>query len=172
MRPAARLVLPVLLVAACGGSSRPAAPPPRPAPSVSGSAPSVSGSASVGQRLPDVVDARLGSLELRLEVADDEHERSVGLMGRASVPAGTGMLFRFPGPVRDRFYMFQVPVPLAAVFVSAGAVLAVVQMPPCPLSDPYACPTYGPDSPYDTVVETAPATVAAVRAGDRLTTRG
>jgi uncharacterized membrane protein (UPF0127 family) len=163
VRRPAWLLLPLLLVAACGGSppvsGRAEAPPPAAA----------TPSLPTSQHLSDVVTARLGAVPLRLEVADDEQERDIGLMGRTEVPAGTGMLFRFPGPSRDRFYMFHVPVPLAAVFLSGGAVLDVVQMPPCALSDPRACPTYGPAQPYDAVVETAPATVAGVRAGDRLT---
>jgi uncharacterized membrane protein (UPF0127 family) len=153
----------VLCAGGCGGS------PAATRPLSSGGPPPPATATAAGQQPRHLVDASLGGVRLRLEVADDAHERAVGLMGRTSVPPGTGMLFRFPGPVRERFYMFQVPVPLTAVFVRDGAVLSVVQMPPCPLADPYACPTYGPDAPYDTVVETAPETLPAVHTGDRLT---
>lgn len=121
------------------------------------------------QQLSKVVDAQLGGVRLRLEVAETEPQRAIGLMGRTSVPPGTGMLFRFGGPVRDRFYMFRTLVPLVVVFVRDGTVVGTAQMTPCAQSDPTACPTYGPGVPYDTAVETAPQTLPNVKPGDRLT---
>ncbi|HWG94840.1 MAG TPA: hypothetical protein VNU66_11500, partial [Mycobacteriales bacterium] len=66
------------------------------------------------------------------------------------------------------FYMFQVPVPLVAVFVREGVVVGVEQMVPCTEPQPQACPLYGPDEPFDTVVETAPETLPDVAVSDRL----
>lgn len=114
------------------------------------------------------MSAELAGVRLRLEVAETPAEREVGLMGRTAVPPGTGMLFRFGGPVRDRFYMYRTLVPLVIAFVRDGTVVGTAQMAPCPQSDPAACPTYGPDTPYDTAVETAPETLPTVRPGDRL----
>ena len=115
------------------------------------------------------VRATLDGVELLLEVADEEQERAVGLMRRSSVPPGTGMLFRYDEPVRSRFYMYDVPIPLRAVFVRDGRVVLSVLMPPCEKGlAPQECPTYGPDEPFDTVVETAPETLPDVRPGDRL----
>lgn len=106
---------------------------------------------------------------VRAEVADDAQERAIGLMRREQVPVGTGMVFLYDAPSTGRYYMFDVPVPLTAVFAREGEVVGVVDMPPCPDQDPQACPTYGPDAPYDTVLETAPATLAGkVFVGDRL----
>lgn len=117
----------------------------------------------------DRIRATLDGVELELEVADDTAERAVGLMNRDSVPLGTGMIFRYDQAVDARFYMFQVSVPLRAVFVRDGRVVSSVVMPPCPLTDPQACPTYGADGPFDTVVETAPETLPDVAPGDVLT---
>jgi uncharacterized membrane protein (UPF0127 family) len=114
------------------------------------------------------VRAVLGGVELQLEVADEPSERAFGLMQRESVPAGTGMLFRYDRPVRTRFYMYDVPIPLTAVFVRDGQVVTSVVMPPCGLEEPADCPTYGPAEPFDTVVETAPETLPDVRPGDQL----
>ena len=116
----------------------------------------------------DRVRAVLGGVELRLEVADEPSERAFGLMQRASVPPGTGMLFRYDAPVQTRFYMYDVLVPLTAVFVLDGRVVASIVMPPCELAEPQDCPTYGPDEPFDTVVETAPETLPDVGPGDLL----
>jgi uncharacterized membrane protein (UPF0127 family) len=135
-------------------------------------APPSSASPSVGQRIAQTVGARLDGVALELEVADEPQERSVGLMGRTDVPPGTGMVFLFDEPVSTSFYMFQVPVPLVAVFVRNGVVVGVERMEPCAEADPDACPLYGPDESYDTVVETAPETLPDVRAGDRLELTG
>ena len=143
MRALAGLVA-ALLLSGCGGGD------PEPAPD--------------GQ-----VRATLDGVELLLEVADDPEERAVGLMRRSSVPPGTGMLFRYDEPVQSRFYMYDVPIPLRAVFVRDGRVVLSVLMPPCEQGlAPQQCPTYGPDEPFDTVVETAPETLPDVQAGDRL----
>jgi uncharacterized membrane protein (UPF0127 family) len=61
---------------------------------------------------------------------------------------------------------------LRAVFVRDGAVVSTVVMPPCEADDPSACPTYGADGPYDTVVETAPGTLPDVQPGDPFELRG
>lgn len=115
------------------------------------------------------VRATLDGVELLLEVADDADERATGLMRRTSVPKGTGMLFRYDEPVQSRFYMYDVLVPLRAVFVRDGRVVLSVLMPPCEKGlAPQECPTYGPDEPFDTVVETAPETLPDVQPGDRL----
>ena len=157
MRAACLLLLLALGASGCSSSDAEpsAAQEPVAAPS---SAPA---SAAVGR-----VSAVLDGVELELEVADTVEERAVGLMRRESVPPGTGMVFLYDEPSNGRYYMFQVPVPLRAVFVRDGAVVSTVVMPPCGLDDPAACPTYGADAPYDTVVETAPETLPDVQPGD------
>jgi uncharacterized membrane protein (UPF0127 family) len=114
------------------------------------------------------VRAVLGEVELLLEVADEPSERAFGLMQRESVPPGTGMLFRYDAPVQTRFFMYDVQAPLTAAFLRDGRVVYAVVMPPCELDVPQDCPTYGPDEPFDTVVETAPETLPDVRVGDEL----
>jgi len=115
----------------------------------------------------ELVRAVLGGVELRLELADEPSERAFGLRQRESVPAGTGMLFRYEGPVRTRFHMYDVPIPLTAVFVRDGRVVSSVVMQPCELGEMQDCPTYGPDEPFDTVVETAPETLPDIGPGDQ-----
>jgi uncharacterized membrane protein (UPF0127 family) len=117
------------------------------------------------------VSATLGGVELRLEVADEDAERATGLMRRESVPPGTGMVFLYDEPVEARFYMYDVPIPLRAVFIRDGRVVSSVLMPPCELDVPQDCPTYGPDEPFDTVVETAPETLPDVQPGERFELR-
>ena len=103
---------------------------------------------------------------VRLEVAADPASRARGLMEREQVPPGTGMVFLYDEPSTGRYWMHDVTIPLRAVFVRDGRVVSTVVMPPCGLDDPSACPTYGADGPYDTVVETAPETLPDVQPGD------
>jgi uncharacterized membrane protein (UPF0127 family) len=117
----------------------------------------------------DRVRGVLDGVALRLEVADTEQERATGLMGRESVPPGTGMVFRYDEPSTGRYWMFDVSIPLRATFVRDGTVVTSVVMPPCESDDPASCPTYGADGPYDTVVETAPDAVPDVAPGDAFT---
>ena len=159
VRPAGLLSCLTVLLAGCtSDAARPDVAPPDAARPEAGSAPAA----------PERVRAVLDGVELRLEVADDEAERSVGLMRRTSVPPGTGMLFRYEQPSTGRFWMYDVLVPLRAVFVRDGRVVSSVVMPPCGSPQPADCPTYGADGPFDTVVETAPETLPDVRPGDVL----
>ena len=135
-----------LLLAACGGDE-PIAPPV---------------AASADER----VRAQVGGVELVLEVADTVEERAFGLMERTAVPEGTGMVFLYDTPSEGRFYMYNVPIPLTAVFIRDGRVVSSVVMPPCAEDQPQDCPTYGADGPFDTVVETDPATLPDVAPGD------
>lgn len=166
------MALALLLTAACSGAGGPAAPGSS-GPATGPVSPFVASPSpttpSAGPAADGRMKATLGGVPLVLEVADTPALRAVGLMRRTSVPPGTGMVFVYPGPVSERYYMFGVPIPLRAVFIRAGQVVSTVVMPPCGLADPAACATYGADAPYDTVVETTPDTLAAVRPGDAFT---
>ena len=156
MRPPAcsAFLLAGLLLAGCSSSNGPDAARRPPSPAASAAA--------------ERVTATLSGTRLSLEVADEPAERERGLMGRTSVPAGTGMVFLFDQLSTARFYMYDVPIPLRATFVREGRVVLSVVMPPCTERVPSACPTYGPDEPYDTVVETDPDVAPQPRPGDAL----
>jgi uncharacterized protein len=107
-------------------------------------------------------------LTVRLEVAADPATRARGLMGRERVPPGSGMVFLYPGDVREAFWMKDTLVPLSIAFVAAdGRVVSVAEMAPC-TADP--CPTYAPAGSYRYAVELAAGAfpAAGVGAGDRV----
>jgi hypothetical protein len=88
---------------------------------------------------------------LLVEVARTEEERAFGLMQRPSLPDSSGMVFLYdtPQPDSSGFWMFQTHVPLdIAFFDSAGAIVAVLQMEPCPSPYPDVCRSYAPGVPY------------------------
>lgn len=166
MRPARWLLLlsaALPLVSACHGDRTVAR-----GPAATASSPAPVASTAPGPRTAVVRVGRAGPV--RAEVAATRAARAAGLMGRTDVPTGTGMVFRYDAPSSGDYWMYTVPVPLTAVFALHGRVVGVVEMAPCVTTTPRECPTYGPGTPYDTVLETAPQTLRGrVERGDRLT---
>ncbi|WP_193195670.1 DUF192 domain-containing protein [Nostoc sp. MG11] len=88
---------------------------------------------------------------IQLEVAQTPAQQAKGLMYRPALPDNRGMLFQFPSAQPVSFWMKNVPVPLDMVFLNKGVVKYIqAAAPPCK-SEP--CPTYGPNTPIDTVIE-------------------
>lgn len=104
-----------------------------------------------GQMLPVSATAKFADTSIELEVTRTPEEQAMGLMYRTSLPDNRGMLFQFDPPRPVNFWMKNVKIPLDMVFLRAGVVTAIeANVPPC-RSDP--CPTYGPNTPIDQVIE-------------------
>lgn len=185
------LALLVVTAAGCGSDQPDAAPPPATAPaatafpapeppaqdSPAGESPArespapAQGPADETAGDPAGLVVAVGAADpIVVEVADDGDERRVGLMGRADVPAGTGMLFVYPEPVERSFWMGNVAVPLSIAWVRDGRVVGTAEMTPCPAAD-RSCPRYSPGVSFDAAVETAGATFrqAGIEVGDPVT---
>ena len=68
-----------------------------------------------------------------VEVADEPGSQTRGLMCRANVPYGSGMLFEFNELASGPFWMFNTYIPLDIIyFNSAGGVAGTAVMLPCP----------------------------------------
>ena len=77
---------------------------------------------------PDQVDLRWsgGQARFTVELADEEAERSQGLMFRETMPSSAGMLFVYKSPRRAVFWMKNTPLPLDMIFMDeAGRVTHV-----------------------------------------------
>jgi len=86
-----------------------------------------------------------------LEVADEREEQRLGLMQRPALSELRGMWFPFQPARRLSFWMHNTLAPLDMVFVHQGRVMAIeAAVPICPH---LPCPSYGPNSPADGVVE-------------------
>lgn len=57
-----------------------------------------------------------GQARFTVEVADDDVERSKGLMNRESMPGSAGMLFVYPAPGSIGFWMKNTLIPLDMIF--------------------------------------------------------
>lgn len=89
-------------------------------------------------------------------------------MGRVRLPADQGMVFLFPRPTTDRFWMKDTKIPLSIAFWDEHhRVVEILDMDPC-AADP--CPTFGPSVPYDGAVEANQGYFAehGVEPGDRV----
>ena len=126
----------------CGGTGgQPAAPAPRPSPA-----------APAGPRATFVApNGETGSLE----IAATDAAREKGLMGRASVPRGEGMVFVFDAPGEHAFWMLHCLTPLDLVWLDqAGTVVHLVEAAPICEAEP--CPYYSAGAPAAMVVEFGP----------------
>lgn len=104
------------------------------------------------QALPEsplVISSGAQSHRFTVELADDDAERSTGLMHRAQMNDDHGMLFDFHTPRRVAFWMRNTFIPLDMIFIkSDGEIVSIFENVP-PLNDN----TVGPERPVRAVLE-------------------
>ncbi|NEU71004.1 DUF192 domain-containing protein [Hassallia byssoidea VB512170] len=142
------ILLPMLLSVALFGCSEPT--PAKP-PSTKFDS-QLSASAPSGQTLPiSGVAIVPNGTKINLEVARTPKEQEIGLMYRKVLPRDRGMLFQFRSAQPVSFWMKNTLIPLDMIFLRQGVVQYIAaNVPPC-TADP--CPSYGPQTPIDTVIE-------------------
>lgn len=92
--------------------------------------------------------------QLDVEIAETRSERSQGLMGRESLPEGTGMLFVYGGADVRAFWMKNTLVPLDIIFVDSDRrVVNVKHASPEPDTPDHELTRYTSDGPAQYVVE-------------------
>jgi len=124
--------------------------------------------ASEGQVLPISARARIADRPIELEVAKTPEQQSMGLMYRTSLPDDRGMLFEFKPARWVNFWMKNCKISLDMIFLRDGVVTAIeAGAPPC-TAEP--CPTYGPNTPVDRVIELRSGRAAelGLKVGDRI----
>ncbi|MBV8887803.1 MAG: DUF192 domain-containing protein [Chroococcidiopsidaceae cyanobacterium CP_BM_RX_35] len=121
-----------------------------------------------GQTLPISARATIAGHRIGLEVAQTPQQQATGLMYRTSLADDRGMLFPFNPPQSVNFWMENTLIPLDMIFLQQGVVKAIApQVPPC---KSYPCPTYGPKTLVDQVIELRGGRAAqlGLKVGDRV----
>ena len=129
----------------------------------------VSEASTQGQMLEIGATAVINKEKIDLEVAQTSQQQALGLMYREALPPNRGMLFSFDTPRFTRFWMKNVKIPLDMLFLLNGEVKAIAaSVPPCQTTP---CPTYGPQTPIDQVIELPGGRAAqlGLKVGDRIT---
>ncbi len=96
------------------------------------------------------------SVPLRVEVAESDRQREVGLRGRSRLAPDAGMLFLLDGPREgdQGFWMWRTWIPLDIAFLDGdGRIVAILPMEPCPGPDSRVCPEYAPGVGYHSALE-------------------
>jgi uncharacterized protein len=96
------------------------------------------------------------TIPLRVDIAETDQQRRVGLMRRPSLPEEEGMVFLFDEeqPPEAGFWMFNTLIPLSIAYIGGDGVIGSIrQMVPCPSPNPDFCPTYAAGVPYRAALE-------------------
>jgi len=85
---------------------------------------------TVAQSLP-TVEIMVGEKQLLVEVADEAHERRVGLMYRTSLPENNGMIFLYNKEEIRSFWMKNTYIPLSIAYADKdGKIVHIADMVP------------------------------------------
>jgi uncharacterized membrane protein (UPF0127 family) len=102
--------------------------------------------------------------ELCALLAQTPGQRAKGLMTRTDLAGHVGMLFTFPSPTTETFYMRNTPMPLSiAFFDNSRRFVSAIDMAPCPDID--NCPTYAAAKPYRYALEVPRGGLPGIGAG-------
>ena len=95
---------------------------------------------------------RIGGENIVVEVADTALAREQGLSGRASLPAGTGMLFVFPESGRAGIWMKDMKFSIDIIWIARGRVVDIAPSASLPVAG-QDLPVYYPREPSDLILE-------------------
>jgi hypothetical protein len=105
----------------------------------------------------------IGGTSFTVEVRDTAQGRAQGLSGRAEVPPGTGMLFRYDDDAPRGYWMSGMLLPIDLAWITDGKVVAVETLQPCAAGQP--CPIHDSPGPVDAVLEVAAGALSQVEPG-------
>lgn len=150
------IVLGVILYFAWAMPSAPSFPAPNTQPS-SASSSSTNLMISGGQPTLPTTTVTIGNTTIHAEVASTDTERDDGLSGRSGLAPGQGMLFVFPQPQNDGFWMKEMNFSLDILYADANGTIVTIWPNLSPSTYPQA---FYPISPAQYVLE-LPANFAA-----------
>ena len=80
-----------------------------------------------GQQTPENKNLKIGTSNVKIEIADSAEERRKGLGGRQSLATDSGMLFIFETPGKYGFWMKGLSFPLDMIWVRDKKVVDVIK---------------------------------------------
>jgi uncharacterized membrane protein (UPF0127 family) len=91
---------------------------------------------------------------VRVEIADSENTREIGLMCRTTLAPDAGMLFVFGDDSTTPFWMKNTLIPLSIAFIDSKLrIVGLLDMPVAPDPSSDDLPTYGPNAKYRYALE-------------------
>lgn len=75
----------------------------------------------------EVSTLKIGGTEVRVEIADSDRERSLGLSGREILEPGSGMLFVFDAPGLYGFWMNDMKFPIDIIWINEEALVVWIE---------------------------------------------
>jgi len=78
-------------------------------------------------RPPALNRLKVGEAVFRVEIADNPGEWAMGLSFRDSLPEDRGMLFIFPKPQIQKFWMKDTRMPLDMIWIGSGRVIGIAE---------------------------------------------
>ncbi len=114
----------------------------------------------------------IGSSEFSVEMADTQQLRSLGLSGRESLAAGTGMLFMFDNQA-SQFWMKDMLIPIDIIWISTDCLVVDINtsiQPPEKGTPDFSLPRYQSTIPARYVLELNAGEVGAhkIKPGDKV----
>jgi uncharacterized protein len=103
-----------------------------------------------------MIATRTDTFTVRVEVAETDQQRRIGLMRRPQLPEDSGMIFLFPEEqsAENVFWMFNTLIPLSIAFLDGeGRIGSIREMEPCPSPYPQYCPGYEAGVPFRAALE-------------------
>jgi len=120
-----------LLLAGCLTATAPAATPTPAVTATTTPLPPTPTALASGRTVLVITTAAGRQVEVTAELAVNPAQRAQGLMFRAQLPAGQGMLFVFPEDTTAAFWMKNTQVPLSIAFIAAdGGIVGTDDMAP------------------------------------------
>jgi uncharacterized membrane protein (UPF0127 family) len=119
------------------------------------------------------IETATDTITFTVELAENDEQRTHGLMERPQLAEDAGMVFLYnqPQDASAGFWMFRTLIPLdIAFFDSTGRIVSILSMEPCASPNPGVCRTYPAGAAYSGALEVNAGTFAkhGIRVGDRI----
>lgn len=91
--------------------------------------------------------------KIKLDIADTDEKKEIGLSNKENIPNDRGMLFTFDKPDYYSFWMKNMKFPIDIIFIKDGTIVTIFENVNPPASSEQSTPIYQPKSPADMVLE-------------------